>query len=81
MSLPRLLQVLIAVISDVFDRLQERRESAYVKGQATLIREIELVFGSYPRRKSFLRSIGDPQLWLPTPSQSPSPITFCSILY
>ena len=39
-------KVLIAVISDVFDRLQERRESAWVKGQASLIREVELVFGT-----------------------------------
>ena len=41
-------QVLIAVISDVFDRLQERRESAWIKGQASLTREVELVFGTYP---------------------------------
>ena len=38
-------QVLIAVISDTFDRLQERRESSWVKGQAQLTQEVELVFG------------------------------------
>ena len=39
------MQVLIAVISDTFDRLQERRESSWVKGQAQLTQEVELVFG------------------------------------
>ena len=53
-------QVLIAVISDVFDRLQERRESAWVKGQARLTREIELIFGTYPRGKSWPCSFVDP---------------------
>ena len=38
-------QVLIAVISDTFDRLLERRESSWVKGQAQLTQEVELVFG------------------------------------
>ena len=46
-------QVLIAVISDVFDRLQERRESAWIKGQASLTREVELVFGTYRCGKLF----------------------------
>ena len=39
------LNVLIAVISDTFDKIQERRESCWVKGQAELIAEIESIFG------------------------------------
>ena len=46
------MQVLIAVISDTFDRLQERRESSWVKGQAQLTQEVELVFGR-PDRVAF----------------------------
>jgi hypothetical protein len=40
-----LLNVLIAVISDTFDRLQERAESSSVKGRVQLIAEIESIFG------------------------------------
>ena len=41
-----LLNVLIAVISDTFDRLLERSESSSVKSRAQLIAEIEIIFGS-----------------------------------
>merc|ERR1719191_2164002 len=40
-----LLNVLIAVISDTFDRLLERSESSSVKSRAQLIAEIEIIFG------------------------------------
>ena len=40
-----LLNVLIAVISDTFDRLLERSESSSVKSRAQLIAEIEVIFG------------------------------------
>ena len=44
------LNALIAVISETFDRLQEHSEALWVKGQAQLTYEVELAFG--PRRLS-----------------------------
>lgn len=40
-----LLNMLIAIISETFDRLQEHSEASWVKGRAELIYELELVFG------------------------------------
>jgi len=42
-----LLNVLIAVISDTFDRLLERSESSLVKSRAQLIAEIKSIFGPF----------------------------------
>ena len=39
------LNALIAVISETFDRLQEHSEALWVKGQAQLTYEVELAFG------------------------------------
>jgi WD40 repeat protein len=42
-----LLNVLIAVISDTFDRLQEHSESSSVKSRAQLIADVESIFGTW----------------------------------
>lgn len=42
-----LLNVLIAVVSDTYARIQQSRESAFVKGQAQLIADIETIFGRW----------------------------------
>ena len=42
-----LLNVLIAVISDTFDRLLERSESSLVRSRAQLIAEIKSIFGPF----------------------------------
>ena len=42
-----MLNVLIAVISDTFDRLLERSESSFVKSLTQLIAEIESIFGPW----------------------------------
>ena len=43
-----LLNSLIAVISETFDRLQEHSEANWTRGQAHLIFELELILGECP---------------------------------
>jgi hypothetical protein len=43
------LNVLIAVISDTFDKIQEVQDSSRVKGMAQAVYDIEAVFGAFTR--------------------------------
>jgi hypothetical protein len=50
------LNILIAVISDTFDKIQEVQESARVKGIAQAVNDIEAIFGVFPCPRYFFFS-------------------------